>query len=60
MSDQSEQKPVSGPIHTDVQETREWMDALSAVIDKEGPERAHVLLEPVGRPLGKHVGLNAE
>ena len=29
----------------DSQETREWMDALSAVIDKEGPERAHFLLE---------------
>ncbi|MFN3436886.1 MAG: pyruvate dehydrogenase (acetyl-transferring), homodimeric type [Acidovorax sp.] len=30
---------------TDQQETREWMDALSAVIDKEGAERAHFLLE---------------
>ncbi|HMN20493.1 MAG TPA: pyruvate dehydrogenase (acetyl-transferring), homodimeric type [Ottowia sp.] len=29
----------------DIQETREWMDALSAVIEKEGPERAHFLLE---------------
>ncbi len=29
----------------DQQETREWMDALSAVIDKEGAERAHFLLE---------------
>jgi len=29
----------------DTQETREWMDALSAVIDKEGGERAHFLLE---------------
>ena len=29
----------------DAQETREWMDALSAVIDAEGPERAHYLLE---------------
>ncbi|QJY33119.1 pyruvate dehydrogenase (acetyl-transferring), homodimeric type [Diaphorobacter sp. JS3050] len=29
----------------DQQETREWLDALSAVIDKEGPERAHFLLE---------------
>ena len=26
-------------------ETREWMDALSAVIENEGPERAHFLLE---------------
>ena len=32
-------------IDTDQQETREWLDALSAVIEKEGPERAHFLLE---------------
>ncbi|MEG1771469.1 MAG: pyruvate dehydrogenase (acetyl-transferring), homodimeric type, partial [Comamonas sp.] len=30
---------------TDQQETREWMDALSAVIDREGAEYAHSLLE---------------
>ncbi len=30
---------------TDAQETREWLDALSAVIATEGPERAHFLLE---------------
>jgi pyruvate dehydrogenase E1 component len=30
---------------SDSQETREWMDALSAVIEAEGPERAHFLLE---------------
>ena len=29
----------------DSQETREWMEALAAVIEKEGPERAHFLLE---------------
>ena len=29
----------------DAQETREWMDALSAVISTEGPKRAHFLLE---------------
>ena len=29
----------------DTQETREWTDALSAVIESEGPERAHFLLE---------------
>ena len=27
---------------TDQQETREWMDALSAVIDKEGADRPHL------------------
>ena len=30
---------------TDRQETREWVDALSAVIASDGPERAHYLLE---------------
>ncbi|NDD13672.1 MAG: hypothetical protein EB072_13755, partial [Betaproteobacteria bacterium] len=29
----------------DSQETREWLDALSAVIEQEGPERAHFLIE---------------
>ena len=29
----------------DKQETREWLDALSAVIDREGAERAHFLIE---------------
>ncbi len=33
------------PLDMDRQETREWMDALSAVIQNEGPERAHYLLE---------------
>ena len=35
----------SQPLDLDRQETREWMDALSAVIQTEGPERAHFLLE---------------
>lgn len=29
----------------DAQETREWLDALSAVIDTEGRDRGHFLLE---------------
>ncbi|MFO0325886.1 MAG: pyruvate dehydrogenase (acetyl-transferring), homodimeric type [Burkholderiales bacterium] len=29
----------------DPQETREWLDALEGVLDAEGPERAHFLLE---------------
>ncbi|MBY0367053.1 MAG: pyruvate dehydrogenase (acetyl-transferring), homodimeric type, partial [Burkholderiaceae bacterium] len=29
----------------DPQETQEWLDALSAVIDREGAERAHFLIE---------------
>ncbi|MES2978225.1 MAG: pyruvate dehydrogenase (acetyl-transferring), homodimeric type [Pseudomonadota bacterium] len=42
-------RAVSGSFSTphdkDAQETREWTDALSAVIQSEGPERAHFLLE---------------
>ncbi|MBL8314432.1 MAG: pyruvate dehydrogenase (acetyl-transferring), homodimeric type [Rubrivivax sp.] len=30
---------------SDAQETREWLDALSAVIETEGAQRAHFLLE---------------
>ena len=32
-------------IDTDELETQEWLDALDAVIEREGPERAHYLLE---------------
>ncbi|GAB4204813.1 MAG: pyruvate dehydrogenase (acetyl-transferring), homodimeric type [Tibeticola sp.] len=32
-------------VDADSLETREWMDALTAVIQAEGPERAHDLLE---------------
>ena len=48
MADASEsQASSSAPIaaDTDQQETREWTDALSAVIESEGLERAHFLLE---------------
>ena len=39
--------PAGRNAHADIdpQETGEWMDALRAVIDKDGPERAHFLLE---------------
>ncbi len=40
------QDPVNAAAaDVDTQETREWMDALSAVISANGPERAHYLLE---------------
>src|SRR3954467_4935786 len=29
----------------DALETQEWLDALEAVLEREGPERAHFLLE---------------
>ena len=30
---------------TDAQETSEWMEALASVIEREGPQRAHYLIE---------------
>ncbi|MCB2008184.1 MAG: pyruvate dehydrogenase (acetyl-transferring), homodimeric type [Burkholderiaceae bacterium] len=45
MSDESRNATGSVGGDNDAQETREWMDALSAVIEANGPERAHELLE---------------
>jgi pyruvate dehydrogenase E1 component len=42
----------------DLLETQEWMDALGAVLDREGPERAHYLLErliDMARRSGTHI-----
>ena len=47
---------------TDAQETREWLDALSAVIQQEGPERAHYLIEKqieLARAAGVNVAYSA-
>ena len=41
----------------DPQETREWIEALEAVIAHEGPERAHFLLEQL-IALGHQTGIN--
>ena len=40
-----ESHPDAAANDTDAGETREWLDALSAVIASEGGERAHFLLE---------------
>ncbi len=50
------------PPDTDPQETREWLDALAAVIEEEGPERAHFLLEKLvdqARRSGAYLPYNA-
>nr|UVT38097.1 Pyruvate dehydrogenase E1 component [uncultured bacterium] len=42
----------------DAIETQEWLDALEAVLDREGPERAHYLLEnliDLARRSGAHI-----
>jgi len=41
----------------DAQETREWLDALSAVLAAEGPQRAHFLLEQLLEEARQH-GVN--
>ncbi|SFF25407.1 pyruvate dehydrogenase E1 component [Fontimonas thermophila] len=38
-------EPLSVMPDSDPQETREWLDALQAVLEREGPERAHFLLQ---------------
>ncbi len=46
----------------DVTETQEWLDALEAVIDTEGPERAHYLMErmaDLARRRGAHIPFSA-
>jgi pyruvate dehydrogenase E1 component len=35
----------AGKTDRDPQETREWLDALEGVLDREGPDRAHFLIE---------------
>ncbi len=42
----------------DTLETQEWLEALAAVLDREGPERAHYLLERLvdeARRSGAHI-----
>ena len=42
----------------DVMETQEWLDALESVIEHEGAERAHYLLErmvDLARRRGAHI-----
>jgi pyruvate dehydrogenase E1 component len=46
----------------DPQETHEWMEALDSVLDREGPDRAHFLLEKLvarARSSGANIPFNA-
>ncbi|TXH05701.1 MAG: pyruvate dehydrogenase (acetyl-transferring), homodimeric type [Nevskiaceae bacterium] len=43
-----------GALDTDPTETQEWLDALKAVLAKEGPERAHFLLETLTEKLRRN------
>jgi pyruvate dehydrogenase E1 component len=49
--------PQLAASDADPQETREWLEALQAVIAQEGPERAHFLLEQL-IALGHQTGIN--
>ena len=49
--------PQLASSDADPQETREWLDALEAVIAQEGPGRAHYLLEQL-IALGHQTGIN--
>jgi pyruvate dehydrogenase E1 component len=49
--------PQTASSDVDPQETREWLDALQAVIANEGEERAHFLLEQL-IALGHQTGIN--
>jgi len=46
LSDQDKSKMANDlTVDSDELETQEWLDALESVIEREGPERAHYLLE---------------
>jgi len=49
--------PQLASSDADPQETREWLEALEAVIAREGPGRAHFLLEQL-IALGHQTGIN--
>jgi pyruvate dehydrogenase E1 component len=52
----------TGLQETDAQETQEWLDALASVIETEGTERAHFLLEAMidqARRSGSNLPYNA-
>jgi pyruvate dehydrogenase E1 component len=58
MSAQLDQLTAQAANDPDSLETQEWLDALEAVIENEGPERAHYLMErlvDLARRRGAHI-----
>ena len=58
MSAQMNQVTTQIGTDPDMQETKEWLDALEAVLENEGPERAHYLMErlvDLARRRGAHI-----
>ncbi|MFM8769648.1 MAG: pyruvate dehydrogenase (acetyl-transferring), homodimeric type [Rubrivivax sp.] len=54
MSALPEQASGTTAYDIDAQETREWLDALTSVIEAEGPDRAHYLLEQLLEEARQH------
>jgi pyruvate dehydrogenase E1 component len=60
MKTDAERDPLERDI--DPEETREWKDALEAVVERDGPERAHFLIEVLvekARRSGAYLPYNA-
>jgi pyruvate dehydrogenase E1 component len=58
MSSLDQVRSTAAASDDDAQETQEWLEALEAVLDREGPERAHYLLErliDLARRSGAHI-----
>ena len=58
MSAQLDQVTAQTANDPDSLETKEWLEALEAVIENEGPERAHYLMErlvDLARRRGAHI-----
>ncbi len=56
------ERAANDPGDVDPAETQEWLDALEAVIDREGPDRAHFLLSQMieqSRRSGAHIPFSA-
>src|SRR3546814_14563098 len=58
MSSNAQASALSAANDEDTLETQEWLEALAAVLDREGPARAHYLLERLidaARRSGAHI-----
>ena len=43
---------LTTPVDVDPLETAEWLDSLASVLDRDGPERAHFILQQMLREAG--------
>ena len=62
MSSLANAQPSANEVDDSLLEEQEWLEALEAVLDREGPERAHHLLErliDLARRSGAHIPFSA-